>query len=403
MICIAVAFISAFVGGPAEACDVPVFRYVLERFGSDPQDFVIFHRGPLSTDAKKSVEAIEKLAGNRQSPVTIRVRLVDLAAAAGKKTVNDTGNATNEPPAYHGRPSRAAASKLNWVPPPDASLPLLAVIPTGSELTAPLWSGPLRGVEFRALVDSPARREVVRRLFQGDSAVFLLLQSGKPEADAAAEKLLRTTLAGQEKKLVLPARDGPSLLLSKLPLKIAFSVLNVAPNDASERFLVQMLQNLSEQAGPTTGPIVFPIFGRGRVLTMLAGESLRAEAVQETCEFLCGECSCGIKGQVPGVDLLMAADWDAKLASEAIHADGPAPTALGALAVAATSATQKPPADAAPATSSPVPPTEESPSEKGRARSGLLIWTLLAIFAGGVGLIAIGTLAVKTMRRDGDR
>ena len=409
-ICLLVAGISAFVASSATACDVPVFRYVLERFGTDPQELVIFHRGPLPTDMKQSVAAIRKQAGNPQSPLTIQVRLVDVTAGAGKKPARDAGKAAREPAAYHGRPSRIVTRKLDWAPPSDAPLPLLAVIPMGGELTAPLWTGPLRGLDFAALMDSPTRRELVRRLFRGDSAVFLLLKSGQSEADAAAEELLRTTLAEQEMKLTLPPKDGPSLLLTSLPLKIAFSVLNVARNDANERFFVQMLQNLGEQAGLRAGPIVFPIFGRGRALTALDGRSLRAEAIQEICEFLCGECSCGIKGQVPGVDLLMAVDWDAKLASAAIGTDSADAGALGSLAVVAASATNEAPAKAVPAARGAAPPANDPPdrttrplSDAGRTHSGLLIWTLLAILAGGVGLIMIGTLAIKTLRRDGDR
>jgi hypothetical protein len=403
LVFVAAASLPAFFANPAEACDVPVFRYVLERFGTDPQDFVIFHRGPLPMDAKQSVEAIQKLADDRQSPVAMRVRLIDLAVAAGKKPAKEPADANHEAAAYHGRPQRAGAARLDWTPPPDAPLPWLAVMPTGGELTAPLWSGPLRSVDLRALVDSPVRREVVQQLLHGESAVFLLLQSGKPEADAAAEKLLRTTLAEQEKSLVLPAQDGPSELLSKLPLKIAFSILRVGRNDSGERCLVQMLQNLSAQAGQTSGPLVFPIFGRGRVLTALCGESLRVESVQEICEFLCGECSCAIKGQVPGVDLLMTADWDSLLAASAIHADPPSVPGLGSLAIAAANATRQPSADATPATSAPITSADEPSTDTSHARGGPLFWSLLVILAGVGGLVGLGSLVVKTMRRDGDQ
>ena len=40
----AVAMMPAF----AHACQIPVFRYALERWQATPYEVVIFHRGPLS-------------------------------------------------------------------------------------------------------------------------------------------------------------------------------------------------------------------------------------------------------------------------------------------------------------------------------------------------------------------
>jgi len=400
LVFVAAAGIPTFFGNPAEACELPVFRYVLERFATDSQDFVVFHRGPLPTEAKRSVEALQKLADDPQSLVSIRVRLVDLAAAR-KKPANEPGDAENEVAAYHGRPRRAAASRPDWTPPADAPLPWLAVMPPGGQLAAPVWSGPLRGEDLPALMDSPVRREVVERLLKGDSAVFLLLPGGKQEADDAAEKLLRTTLAEQEKSLLLPPQDDPSPSPSKPPLKIAFSVLRVAPNDSGERCLVEMLRNLSQQAGLTTGPVVFPIFGRGRVLTALAGQSLRVENVQETCEFLCAECACTIKGQVPGVDLLMAADWDSLLAGRVVREAPPVLQGLGPLAVAAASAIKQPSADAVLAASPFAPAADQPSTDAASVRGGPLFWALLATLAGAAALVVIGSLLVRTMHRQG--
>ena len=57
-------------------------------------------------------------------------------------------------------------------------------------------------------------------------------------------------------------------------------------------------------------PIAFPIFGRGRVLYGLIGEGIASDVIDEASLFLTGACSCEVKEQNPGVDLLMSVDWD---------------------------------------------------------------------------------------------
>ncbi|HEY7425207.1 MAG TPA: hypothetical protein VH682_13330, partial [Gemmataceae bacterium] len=58
-------------------------------------------------------------------------------------------------------------------------------------------------------------------------------------------------------------------------------------------------------------PMVFPVFGRGRALEGLIGKGINADTIENAAQFLCGACSCLIKRLNPGVDLLIAADWDA--------------------------------------------------------------------------------------------
>ena len=379
---VAAASIFSFCASRSTACDVPVFRYVLEYFESDPHEFVIFHRGPLSAEVKAAVDATEKLADDQRSPVHIRVRLVDLAAATAEK-----------------KPGEQPASIPQWTPPVDATLPWLAVVPIGRDGAPPVWSGPLRSEDLRPLVDSPVRRELVRRLCTGDSAVFLLLSSGNREADDAAGELLQTTLAEQAKTLQLPPQDETSPLHSKLPLKIAFSVLRVARNDPAERCLVEMLDtvqmlenvqaliNRSEAAGQRTDPIVFPVFGRGRILGALWGDSLRAETVQKMCEFICGSCACPIVDQMPGVDLLLAADWDSLLAGRLVRDDSPVLRGLGPLAVAASGERKQ--------------PLEPSSAPMSEVHSRPLSWTLLATLACVAAVVLIGTVLLKAMRPEG--
>src|SRR5205807_1381286 len=50
--------------------------------------------------------------------------------------------------------------------------------------------------------------------------------------------------------------------------------------------------------------------GRGIALYALVGKGITAENIAKAAGFLVGECSCEVRRQNPGVDLLMAADWE---------------------------------------------------------------------------------------------
>ena len=55
----------------------------------------------------------------------------------------------------------------------------------------PEWQGQLTPEIYHALTDSPVRRDVIKHLLNGDSAVWILVESGRPELDEPAAKLLQ--------------------------------------------------------------------------------------------------------------------------------------------------------------------------------------------------------------------
>ena len=59
-----------------------------------------------------------------------------------------------------------------------------------------------------------------------------------------------------------------------------------------------------------------PIFGRGRALGLIGGNDLNADMLAEAATFLIGECSCQVKEMNPGIDILLAADWEAIVEDE---------------------------------------------------------------------------------------
>lgn len=305
----------------ARACDVPVFRYALEYWPAAPYEVNVLYRAPLLTRERDAIERLGSAPSEGIQHANVTVRLVDLA-----------------------EPSGAGLQRL-WRDLGSPALPLMALQNTRTGRTErPIWSGPLTVSNARMLVDSPARREIVRRILEGHSAVWVLLESGESAKDSAARALLDETTKDLERKLELPvglgnaplSRDEPTERIEP-PLQIRFSLLSLSRSDAAESvFIDLLLQSEKDLDHYRSEPIAFPIYGRGRALYALVGKGITAENIREACAFLVGACSCQAKALNPGTDLLMAADWDARLVGSAEQAAGPQPlVGLGTLSEAA--------------------------------------------------------------------
>lgn len=274
-----------------DACSVPVFRYALERWTPSPYPVLVFHDRPLTTEQQTRLDTL------KDSKLNIVVRTVAIG-----------GVLSNEERVIHaGRP---AGSSLPW-----ASVRY----PDSDEQAPAVWSGSLDLLPS-SLGDSPARRELVRLLGQGTSIVWFLL-----DADTATEKMLRDELARLEKTLKLPDVEAADLK-SALPLKLSFAVLKIERKGLDADLARELLQS-DEDLRDVTGPVIFPVVGRGRMLFALHGKGLTAKEVEQSASFACGACSCRVKELNPGVDLLLRADWTALLNVETdTEEDTPVPS-----------------------------------------------------------------------------
>jgi hypothetical protein len=190
----------------------------------------------------------------------------------------------------------------------------VALYPPDKDIEIPVWAGPLNAEAVKTLVDSPARREIARRLCKGDSTIWLLMESGDKKRDDTVATLFENESRKLEQSLKLPEADadGPQVR-SDIPLKIAFSLVRVSRSNPAEQMLRDMLLHMDKELATVTDPMVFAVFGRGRALPMPIGKDLRAEIIREAAEFLTSSCSCEVKTMNPGVDLLIAADWESLL------------------------------------------------------------------------------------------
>jgi hypothetical protein len=277
--------------GGETLCNIPVFRYALERWNSATYEVVVFHQGPLDGDARVAVDAL------RAGGANVEVDHSDL-----------------------GRDPSPRLKKI-WEAEPGAAAPWMVALFPGMDKAA--WSGPASGAGVAALLDSPARRELSRRLLAGDSAVWILLESGDPVRDEAASTLLDQRLRNLETSLKIPPRtpeDPP--LLSDVPMKIAFSTLRLSRKDPAEKTFVEMLRRSQPQV---EGPAVFGVFGRGRALPPILASDLNGPTFDLTGEFVAGPCACEVKELNPGLDLLLSVDWDQALSLARSGAELPVP------------------------------------------------------------------------------
>jgi len=284
----------------AHACNVPVFRFALERWRPDAYRLTLFHRGPLTASDR---ELMQSLAGTIEKPNNnLAIRTIDVTSLDQPIEEN-------------------SAERMLLAAQASASLPWLVLqYPPYLRIEVPVWAGPLQQGTVSQLLESPVRSELVSRLADGQTAVWLLLESGQPDRDNAAADLLAAELRVLEKELKLPelSSSPDDELLAATPLKIAFSILRVPRDAADEQALAGMLVRAEPDLADRTDPIVFPVFGRGRVLLPLIGAGITPKNIHDVSEFLVGPCSCQVKEQNPGFDLLISADWEDALSQHGV-------------------------------------------------------------------------------------
>lgn len=299
------------------ACQVPVFRYALERWASDSYELVcVPAQGGLKPGEEAALKVLRDAAVDEDFPANITVKV-------------DAEGENN---------SSAARMDLFY---PNKMRGLL---------TKPIWSGDATVENANRIVQSPVRQELTKRILTGQSAIWLLVESGDPKKDDAAEKALMEDAKKAAGNLELPEGvigkndtealqqvrpgDEENILRSDVPLEIGFSVMRISRLDSAEEPFLQMLLNLENDLGEyASEPMAFPVFGRGRILEPLIGLGLNYDNVIEHSAYLTGACSCEVKDQNPGIDLLMAMNWDAAMEGSQVIIDKMLPPLEGTAAL----------------------------------------------------------------------
>ncbi len=270
------------------ACSVPVFRYALEKWNTDSYQMVIFHKGKLSSEIDKfaSPDGINENAN-------LKIVTVDLNENPSEKWL--------------------ALWKLHE----SKTLPH-AVVVNPSPQPEVVWTGKPTKKKIENLVDSPMRQYICKQLIEGETAVWVLLAGKDKKENDAAFKTLTKELLHMQKTLKLPEIEEEDIaqgLVTGDPakLKISFPLMRLSKDNPAEAMFIEMLLSAEEGLRDKEyidKPMAFPIFGRGRALYALIGAGISKETISEACHTLTGPCTCQVKDQNPGTDLLMAIDWE---------------------------------------------------------------------------------------------
>jgi len=274
---ITIAMASLAFASVALACNIPVFRYALERWKSDAYEIVVMHGGDLTAEQLAYVDSLDKASA--------------ASSGAANITISHERGAEATTPQIAVRMSMTSGRMVNH------------------------WQGTFEEAKSASLLQSPARMELVKRLLAGDSVVWLLLRSNDETKSNAAKQLLVDSFKTLKAKVSLP--DGIGLpgseLHSEVPLFVKFSLIEIDADDASEEFLLSSLGGFQADAIRAGEPLLVPVFGRGRALEVIPATIINPSLIEDLTRFLSGACSCQVKEQNPGFDLLLSVNWDTEL------------------------------------------------------------------------------------------
>jgi len=412
----------------ARACSVPVFRYALERWPADRYEAIVFSPGPLAPDGSPALKRLHEAAETGGTPANLILQVVN--------TSQPQEMSENLKQIWRIHETRAGQSREPW---------LVVRYPIDYAIDEDVWAGPLTEETVEQILNSPIRAEMARRLLSGDSAVFLLVESGDKAKDDEVAAMLADELKRLAKELQLPAveEDDRRYVSDEGPeLKLALSMVRVGREDPRERLLLRIIlgdpnakrsdrsaepkdadkspekPEVSENAatGPEKpaeqakaaakpekpGPVVVPVFGRSRALTVLGGEDLRPATIEDVAAFLTGPCSCQVKTGQTGIDLLVSADWDGVLTGQSTLNEA-LPRLTSAAALAEAKAVMAPPVAETIAAVIPAASGEAAPAETQAAMANPLVRNLLIVAAAGLCLVLaiVAKMYIGRIRTEG--
>lgn len=280
------------------ACKLPVFRYALERWQVDRYRMVAI------VDERQSQAAGETL-GDLQTykNANVDVEIIDLSTLSDEQLWQVEISS-------------------------DTKTPLLQVFyPERNGQRKKCWEGELNPAAVHAWFDSPLRQQITSDIVSGLSIVWILVEGPDVQENQRIADLVSLALDEAESQITIPdgvipregasqyLRDHPDasmddVLRSDIPLGVEFALRRLTLKNQNEAALRGMIGGFASQAD---GPILVPVFGRGRILDAIPTESISQQTIVNACRYMVGECSCTVKALNPGVDLILNVDWQEEL------------------------------------------------------------------------------------------
>ncbi len=286
-------------GVVAVACDTPVYRYAMYRWMPAPYELYCFHEGELDAASQQLQEAVKAASQDEVAPANIIFLPVDLSKDK---------ELTSVPPDV----------KQAWLDQKSPALPTYLVsspMPIGGHVHV----GAIQQDQLPAMISSPVRQQIGKHMEQGDAGVYIVLggadEAANKAAEATVQEVVKEVGSGKVPLYVMPPARGPEgeeadAESPEDQYKLTFGVVTASRDDPKERWLVNCLLTVERDLRECQDPIVFMVYGRGRVLFSCLGKGIHRDNLLQDIEFVTGACSCTVKEQNPGVDLLMSYNWD---------------------------------------------------------------------------------------------
>ncbi len=304
------AVVSALYSTASFACDTPVYRYAMYRWQPAPYEVYFFHKGEIPAADKKLQKQIDALGAEEKSPANIVVMPVDLQKDKELKGV-----------------PRDVREK--WLAIKKPVLPSYMIVnPQGIHV----HTGSLNESDLKSLVDSPARVEMNKKLESGVATVLFMLEGSDAKANARAEKEIKKVVADVASSKVelyakpdagpggpLPTEDSKKKPGKEGETKPAFknehevAYMTLSRTSKKDQWLVKMLLAIEPDLNDKefkNQPMMFAVYGRARALPPYIGKGITYDNLLDCVDFVTSACSCTVKDQNPGIDLLAKYDWE---------------------------------------------------------------------------------------------
>lgn len=145
--------------------------------------------------------------------------------------------------------------------------------------------------EIKTLISSPLRERVASELMSGKLCVMVYLLTDNKEKDDNGRKILQNTI-------------------SSSPFGSIISVVELSRNSKDENLFASLLLNVEDDLKDIREPMLFGVFGRFKALEPLLGKGITEENINLMISYFTAECSCLIKDDLPGTDILFDGKWE---------------------------------------------------------------------------------------------
>lgn len=145
--------------------------------------------------------------------------------------------------------------------------------------------------ELAGLTFSPLRKKVADELMEGKVCVMLYLKCDNKEKDDKGFRILQNAL-------------------EKSPFKDIITVFELSRTSKEEAHFASLLLNVEDDLKDIMEPMLFGIFGKFKALEPLLAGGITEENIGYLIDYVTAECSCLIKDDLPGTDILFDGDWE---------------------------------------------------------------------------------------------